>query len=106
MNTADRSIALIDTALRRRFDFIEMMPRSELFRYKIIPLLQEYFFDDYEKIREALGDKFVKLEPYRIDYDAFNDAESYKLSFSIWKRAWKNLRRKTFFVIINGKFKR
>ena len=100
MNTADRSIALLDTALRRRFDFIEMMPVPELlgmcgnvnlcelltainqrieyyydrehaighayfmdkngsikslgvlrniFNTKIIPLLQEYFFDDYEK---------------------------------------------------------
>jgi len=117
MNTADRSIALLDTALRRRFEFIEMMPNPELlkegddenkkkdlivqginikemlktinqrieylydrehtighsyfmsltkdsniddlneiFRNKIIPLLQEYFYDDYEKIQIVLGD--------------------------------------------------
>ncbi|MDR1422623.1 MAG: AAA family ATPase [Coriobacteriales bacterium] len=108
MNTADRSIALIDTALRRRFDFIEMLPDSstlagitvgnidiatmldtmnkritilldrehtighsyllplatdnslaklaEIFKNRIVPLLQEYFYDDYEKIRFVLGD--------------------------------------------------
>lgn len=108
MNTADRSLALMDTALRRRFEFVEMMPKPELldgividgikiremletmnqrievlydrehtlghaffmslkdkptienlagiFRNKIIPLLQEYFFEDWEKIRIVLGD--------------------------------------------------
>lgn len=134
MNTADRSIALMDTALRRRFNFIEMMPRPELlkdtldgvklremlttlntrietlldrehtighayfincktladvesvFRNKIIPLLQEYFFDDYEQIREVLGDKFIARKPlsadkyrYTINAAAFKDAENYKL---------------------------
>lgn len=110
MNTADRSISRLDTALRRRFSFAEMMPdpgnlasieiageqlnlakmletmnrRIEalydrehtlghayflglyedptigklrhLFEHTIIPLLQEYFYDNYEKIRLVLGD--------------------------------------------------
>ena len=109
MNTADRSIQLLDTALRRRFDFIEMMPKPELisdnvegvnckrmleemnkritalldrerqightyllrvhdmaglsyaFQNKIFPLLQEYFFDDWAKIRAVLGqNRFVR----------------------------------------------
>jgi hypothetical protein len=108
MNTADRSIALIDTALRRRFSFVEMQPDSTtlidvlvdgigigamldtlnkritvlldrehtighsyllplkadptierlaaIFENTIVPLLQEYFYDDYEKIQLVLGD--------------------------------------------------
>ena len=105
MNTSDRSIALLDTALRRRFEFIEMMPDSshdristgiegvncrelldamnerirflldrehqightyfmdvdnmallaKTFRNKIIPLLQEYFYDNWEKIDLVLN---------------------------------------------------
>jgi len=115
MNTADRSIALLDTALRRRFRFVEMMPNyellgdvkvgdieisdllkainlrietlydrdhqightyflslrnnptveklSDIFRYSILPLLQEYFYDNWEKINLVLNDNgFVAAE--------------------------------------------
>ncbi|MFU1795398.1 McrB family protein [Paenibacillus azoreducens] len=103
MNTADRSIALLDTALRRRFSFKEILPDPEVlsnilseiqldemlakmnqrievlydrdhtighaffihvqnlddlihvFHNKILPLLQEYFYDDWEKIGLILG---------------------------------------------------
>ena len=111
MNTADRSIALLDTALRRRFEFKEMMPDpghqkiekdvdgvdlqkllrkmnerirvlldrehqightyffdvkdmdalEKTFQNKIIPLLQEYFYDNYEKIALVLNkNKFIE----------------------------------------------
>lgn len=163
MNTADRSIALMDTALRRRFKFKEMMPNPEvlnslgvgtiavgggelkvakmldvinkrieylfdrehtighayftkladdlsletlagIFEMNVIPLLQEYFYEDYEKIQFVLGDnakedefKFVLDKPleikdifngnpdidlpekrYEIQHEAFMKLESYK----------------------------
>lgn len=116
MNTADRSISLMDTALRRRFDFIEMMPNlallnfeidglniasmlkaindritilydrehtighaffmelnvnsslndlAQIFRNKVLPLLQEYFYDDCSKIRLVLGDNAKSDEKYQ-----------------------------------------
>ena len=163
MNTADRSIALMDTALRRRFEFVEMMPDSKvlsdigagtltvdgevlniarmldvintrieylfdrehtighafftklavnpsietlagIFEKNVIPLLQEYFYEDYEKIQLVLGDnskedeyKFILDLPikvkdifsgspdvdmpekgYVIQHSAFRRIESYK----------------------------
>ncbi|MBK0403064.1 AAA family ATPase [Adhaeribacter sp. BT258] len=110
MNTADRSVEALDTALRRRFSFVEMPPQYELpeinrevegynlanilqkinqriekllskdnlighsyfmtanslkdlravFQYKIIPLLQEYFFGDFGKIGLVLGEGFFQ----------------------------------------------
>lgn len=113
MNTADRSIALLDTAMRRRFTFREMSPRADLLRQvagidlgtvlkvinerieylvgrehrighaffmgcatrtdiddvmcdKVIPLLQEYFFEDWGRVHAVLGNGFIgqrKISP-------------------------------------------
>lgn len=125
MNTADRSLALLDTALRRRFDFVPVMPDArdedgsplhglrvtagdqtidipqmlasinqrvealydrdhcvghayftplaqvadgderfvalaQIFRNRILPLLEEYFFEDWQKIRLVLADNQKK----------------------------------------------
>lgn len=108
MNTADRSLAAMDVALRRRFVFREMPPRpgllqglevgavkidallmvmnqrieallgrdhclghayflplreddslaklAEIFRVQVLPLLQEYYFDDWQRIQWVLND--------------------------------------------------
>ncbi|MEZ9256048.1 McrB family protein [Vibrio splendidus] len=172
MNTADRSLAMMDTALRRRFDFVEMMPRADLFsdhciewhgqkidlksllealnkrievlydrehtlghaflfpaynaaksgqhelafdelkasfKNKIIPLLEEYFYEDWNKIRLVLGDSLkqdealqflqIKKEKYSDLFGEFHGLELYeedKITYqvkpfdrdkSIWNKA-------------------
>ena len=71
MNTADRSVEALDTALRRRFSFIEMMPYYELEglkRYKDIdlPLLLEKINKRIEKLLDRehqIGHSyFLKVE--------------------------------------------
>lgn len=125
MNTADRSLAGLDIALRRRFEFIEMPPRPDLldgvtvegvdigqllrtmnarievlldrdhclghayfmslqntpelsvlariFRNNVLPLLQEYFFEDWQRIAWVLNDHrkpqplcFLRQPPSRL----------------------------------------
>jgi 5-methylcytosine-specific restriction protein B len=53
MNTADRSIAQIDTALRRRFVFEEMMPKPELLKDIVI----ENTEINVQKILEAINER-------------------------------------------------
>jgi 5-methylcytosine-specific restriction protein B len=116
MNTADRSIALLDVALRRRFTFVELMPQSNLlgevagvplgtlltalnqkleahldrdhqighsyfmglkdledlqfaWEHKVVPLLQEYFYGDGEKLQLVLGKEFVQSEKVKLGDD-------------------------------------
>jgi len=133
MNTADRSVEALDTALRRRFAFDEMNPQPELlndskfrlddvdlkamlgaingrieklldkdycighsyfmdpqirrspeqglrdvFKNKIIPLLQEYFYGDWGKIMLVLGDKFVQKKDSKVQFMPNNSSEDYE----------------------------
>jgi len=129
MNTADRSIKLLDSAMRRRFAFVEMMPDVELiqgakiggldlaefliqlntriaehvgrekqighsflmedgqpvsdadefarrFRQEILPLLQEYCYDDYGSLAHFLGSQLVDQQAQVLREDKLADSDS------------------------------
>ena len=121
MNTADRSVEALDTALRRRFSFEPMPPDTNnitespaginlpemlntinarleallskdhtighawlmkidtieklqsAFKNKILPLLQEFFYNDYAKIGLVLGKSFVDSKPVGKQFAKFDD---------------------------------
>lgn len=141
MNTADRSVEALDTALRRRFSFVEMMPDTSLiedkkignitlkevldclnkrililkdrehqighsyfmkcsngddlkniFKNNIIPLLQEYFYGNYENIYCILGNGFIKVDPNNIVFASqpsyYDNNTHYRL---LTNTEWENL---------------
>lgn len=138
MNTADRSVEALDTALRRRFTFEEMMPKPELLNKtddginladflsvinkricllkdrehqighsyfmkvasketlidvifkNVIPLLQEYFYGDYEKIQMVLGDTFIQEDKDTFKTDFAASSSTYDSPEKVYKIAAKN----------------
>ena len=142
MNTADRSVEALDTALRRRFSFVEMMPKYDLpelnkiiagkelkailqtindriiwlkgreqqighsyfigcnnlddlkivFKNKIVPLLQEYFYGNYHQIGLVIGESFVeKEEKCRFASGFVDNSDRDDLYRLLTDKEWKDL---------------
>lgn len=82
MNTADRSIALVDFALRRRFAFLPMYPNYDVLREKFDAeeVEVEDLIDQLEEINEEIGDR-----QYSLGYSYFLDAGMREDVKSIWR---------------------
>lgn len=80
MNTADRSIALLDTALRRRFDFREMMPKTELLAKHVIPVDGSGDVIELEKLLEAINERieFLFDRDHQLGHSFFMKVNTYE----------------------------
>ncbi|MUK77989.1 AAA domain-containing protein [Aliivibrio fischeri] len=138
MNTADKSLAQLDIALRRRFEFVEMMTNyellkgipdieginvaklvktmnqriellydrehtighsfflpllgnpslqllAEIFELQILPLLEEYFFEDWERVGQVLGDHLKDNHELRFVIEQFGNSEIAELMGDDWE---------------------
>lgn len=138
MNTADKSLAQVDIALRRRFEFVEMMTNydvleeiqtieginikrlveainqriellydrehtighsfflplkdeptieklSSVFEFQILPLLEEYFFEDWERVGQVLGDHLKPDNDSRFIVEKFSSSEMSRLMGDEWE---------------------
>ncbi len=79
MNSTDKSIALIDIALRRRFTFLRIEPNPELIEYH---RAKELFVALNDKIREKLGKEYQIGHSYFMDISNDNDL-SFALEYKI-----------------------
>ena len=78
MNTADRSIALLDTALRRRFEFVEMMPDFEYLKDKKISDSGNTI--ELGRLLESMNNRieFLLDREHTIGHSYFMGVESYR----------------------------
>ncbi|MGI2107482.1 McrB family protein [Shewanella frigidimarina] len=138
MNTADKSLAQVDIALRRRFEFVELMPQhgllsgiafdgidvakilktinqriellydrehtighsfflplkddptierlARIFELEILPLLEEYFFEDWERVGQVLGDHLKTDASLQFIEEKFTDSSVLQLMGNDWSQ--------------------
>ena len=53
---------------------------ESIFKYEIVPLLEEYFYNDYEKIQLVLGKKILKLKEEKINEDNKREIPQYEIT--------------------------